>query len=63
MSFLGTNCSWGRAINVAQRYIYVSQPPRDRVIVISIQQMVVVDVSYKNNLIKNRSYSIEVFKP
>ncbi|KAL7644797.1 UNVERIFIED_CONTAM: hypothetical protein RMT77_004610 [Armadillidium vulgare] len=40
----GTNCSWGRAINVGQRYIYISQPQRDRVLVISVQQMVVVDV-------------------
>ncbi|XP_066987830.1 follistatin-related protein 5-like isoform X3 [Macrobrachium rosenbergii] len=40
----GTNCSWGRAINVAERYIYVTQPRRDRVLVVSVQQMVVVDV-------------------
>ncbi|KAK8750543.1 hypothetical protein OTU49_014896 [Cherax quadricarinatus] len=40
----GTNCSWGRAINVAERYIYVTQPRRDRVLVVSVPQMVVVDV-------------------
>ena len=41
----GVNCSWGRAIAVADRYIYVTQPNRDRVLVISNIQMVVVDVS------------------
>lgn len=41
----GTNCSWGRAINVAERYIYVTQPRLDRVLVVSVSQMVVVDVS------------------
>nr|XP_034186880.1 follistatin-related protein 5-like isoform X2 [Osmia lignaria] len=37
-------CSWGRAINVANRYVYVSQPQKDRVLVISETQMVIVDV-------------------
>lgn len=41
----GVNCSWGQAINVANRYVYVSQPMKDRVLVISKIQMVVVDVS------------------
>ncbi|CAL4086805.1 unnamed protein product, partial [Meganyctiphanes norvegica] len=40
----GANCSWGRSINVAERYIYVTQPRKDRVLVVSVQQMVVVDV-------------------
>ncbi|XP_050437468.1 follistatin-related protein 5-like [Adelges cooleyi] len=40
----GVNCSWGQAINVANRYVYVSQPLKDRVLVISKIQMVVVDV-------------------
>ncbi|RZF49112.1 hypothetical protein LSTR_LSTR008398 [Laodelphax striatellus] len=40
----GVNCSWGQAINVANRYVYVSQPQKDRVLVISKIQMVVVDV-------------------
>ncbi|XP_023220936.1 follistatin-related protein 5-like isoform X2 [Centruroides vittatus] len=40
----GTNCSWGRAINVANRYVYVSQPTKDRVLIISRVQMVAVDV-------------------
>lgn len=43
----GVNCSWGRAIAVADRYIYVTQPNKDRVLVISNIQMVVVDVSYR----------------
>ena len=42
----GVPCSWGRAINVANRYVYVSQPDKDRVLIISKIQMVVVDVSY-----------------
>lgn len=41
----GIPCSWGRAINVANRYVYVSQPDKDRVLVISEIQMVIVDVS------------------
>ncbi|KDR16550.1 Follistatin-related protein 5 [Zootermopsis nevadensis] len=40
----GVNCSWGHAINVANRYVYVAQPHKDRVLVISKIQMVVVDV-------------------
>ncbi|XP_049818576.1 follistatin-related protein 5-like [Aethina tumida] len=40
----GVPCSWGRAINVANRYVYASQPNRDRIIIISKVQMVVVDV-------------------
>ncbi|XP_031783658.1 follistatin-related protein 5 isoform X2 [Nasonia vitripennis] len=40
----GVPCSWGRAINVANRYVYVSQPEKDRILVISKIQMVVVDV-------------------
>ncbi|XP_014246799.1 follistatin-related protein 5-like isoform X2 [Cimex lectularius] len=40
----GVNCSWGQAINVANRYVYVTQPMKDRVLVISKIQMVVVDV-------------------
>ncbi|XP_054711167.1 follistatin-related protein 5-like [Uloborus diversus] len=40
----GTNCSWGRAVDVRDRYVYVSQPTKDRLLVISRVQMVVVDV-------------------
>ncbi|XP_076361506.1 follistatin-related protein 5-like [Tachypleus tridentatus] len=40
----GIKCSWGRAINVANRYVYVSQPTKDRILIISRVQMVVVDV-------------------
>lgn len=40
----GVKCSWGRAINVANRYVYASQPEQDRVLIISKVQMVVVDV-------------------
>ncbi|KAG1696653.1 Follistatin-related protein 5 [Nymphon striatum] len=40
----GVNCSWGQAINVADRYVYVSQPRLHRVLIISKIQMVVVDV-------------------
>nr|CAD7198305.1 unnamed protein product [Timema douglasi] len=40
----GINCSWGHAINVANRYVYVAQPRKDRILVISKIQMVVVDV-------------------
>ncbi|KAG8172099.1 hypothetical protein JTE90_021816, partial [Oedothorax gibbosus] len=40
----GLNCSWGAAINVADRYVYASQPNKDRILIISRLQMVVVDV-------------------
>lgn len=39
-----SSCSWGRAINVGKHYIYITQPLRDRVLVISTIQIVVVDV-------------------
>lgn len=45
----GVNCSWGQALNVANRYIYVTQPLKDRVLVISKIQMVVVDVVITDN--------------
>ncbi|KAJ8924834.1 hypothetical protein NQ315_000988 [Exocentrus adspersus] len=40
----GVKCQWGRSINVANRYVYASQPNRDRILIISKVQMVVVDV-------------------
>ncbi|CAG9819352.1 unnamed protein product [Phaedon cochleariae] len=40
----GVKCEWGRAINIANRYVYASQPNRDRILIISKIQMVVVDV-------------------
>lgn len=38
----GVPCSWGRSINVGNSYIYVTQPLRDRILVISTLQIVVV---------------------
>jgi len=52
----GVNCSWGQAINVANRYVYVSPPLKDRVLVISKIQMVVVDVSAPTLLQHNTSF-------
>ncbi|XP_065160651.1 follistatin-related protein 5-like [Atheta coriaria] len=40
----GVRCTWGRAVNVANRYIYATQPDKDRILIISKIQMVVVDV-------------------
>lgn len=40
----GTKCVWGHALNVANRYVYATQPNRDRILIISKVQMVVVDV-------------------
>ncbi|XP_018322543.1 follistatin-related protein 5 [Agrilus planipennis] len=51
----GISCSWGRAINVANRYIYATQPNRDRVIIISKIQMVVVDI------VPTDKYPVELF--
>lgn len=62
----GVNCSWGQAINVANRYVYVSQPMKDRVLVISKIQMVVVDVSktcfLSLNCFSQRSSSVRLCK-
>ncbi|XP_068916226.1 follistatin-related protein 5-like isoform X2 [Tenebrio molitor] len=51
----GVKCSWGRAINVANRYVYATQPERDRIIIISKVQMVVVDV------VSTDKYPVELF--
>ncbi|XP_071050414.1 follistatin-related protein 5-like isoform X2 [Onthophagus taurus] len=40
----GVKCTWGKAVNVANRYVYATQPDRDRILIISKIQMVVVDV-------------------
>lgn len=40
----GIKCIWGHALNVANRYVYATQPNRDRILIISKVQMVVVDV-------------------
>lgn len=40
----GVKCVWGHALNVANRYVYATQPDRDRILIISKVQMVVVDV-------------------
>lgn len=37
-------CSWGRAINVGHHFIYVTQPDFDRILVVSIPQMIIVDI-------------------
>ncbi|KAF4531901.1 hypothetical protein B566_EDAN000930 [Ephemera danica] len=39
----GVNCSWGQAINVDNRYVYVSQPLRDRFDIRDTWQVVVTD--------------------
>ncbi|CAL8127004.1 unnamed protein product [Orchesella dallaii] len=39
-----SSCEWGRAIRVSSVYVYASQPKLSRVLIISISQMVVVDV-------------------
>ncbi|CAG7822035.1 unnamed protein product [Allacma fusca] len=37
-------CIWGTSIKVSTSYVYVTQPTLDRILIISISQMVVVDV-------------------
>lgn len=39
-----SSCEWGRGIRVSSVYVYASQPKLNRVLIISISQMVVVDV-------------------
>jgi follistatin-related protein 5 len=39
-----TPCVWGRAIYVGDKFVYVSQPKLDRVLVVSVTQLVVVDI-------------------
>ncbi|EEB13958.1 conserved hypothetical protein [Pediculus humanus corporis] len=48
-------CSWGYALNIANRYIYVAQPNKDRILIISKIQMVVVDVVITDK------YPVELF--
>lgn len=43
----GVKCVWGQAVNVANRYVYATQPNRDRILIISKIQMVVVDVMHR----------------
>lgn len=40
----GAFCEWGRAIRVSSSYVYVSQPKLDRVLVLSTEELVIVDV-------------------
>ncbi len=52
----GVPCSWGRSINVGNSYIYVTQPLRDRILVISTVQIVVVRnncLNFKIRLLKD----------
>ena len=51
----GTRCNWGKAINVANRYMYASQPSKNRIVVISKIQMVVVDI------IETDEYPVDLF--
>lgn len=48
-------CSWGRAINVDHHFIYATQPDFDRVLVISIPQMIIVDV------ISTDKYPVQIY--
>ena len=34
---VNTDCSWGSAVNVRNKFIYITQPDQNRVIVIEIQ--------------------------
>ncbi|XP_060534738.1 follistatin-related protein 5-like [Cylas formicarius] len=51
----GVRCEWGRAVGVANRYVYASQPTLDRVVIVSTVQMVVVDV------VSADKYPVELF--
>lgn len=48
-------CSWGRAINVERHFIYATQPDLNRILVISVPQMIVVDT------ITTDEYPVELF--
>ena len=37
-------CNWGKSIKVSNSYVYVTQPTLDRILIISISQLVVADV-------------------
>lgn len=47
-------CSWGQTVNVGKHLIYVCQPNRDRVLVLSTVQMIIIDV------IQTDSYPVEL---
>lgn len=38
-----TLCEWGQAIHVSSNYIYVSQPENDRILIMSILQMLIIE--------------------
>lgn len=40
----GVFCEWGQALKVSSSYVYASQPTLDRLIVISVSQMEIVDI-------------------
>ncbi|OWA51517.1 Follistatin-related protein 5 [Hypsibius exemplaris] len=49
-------CSWGSVANVMDRYVYASQPLLNRVLVISLEQMMVVQVINTDNVPVKLSY-------
>lgn len=34
---VNSNCSWGSAVNVRNKFIYITQPEQNRVVVVEIQ--------------------------
>lgn len=50
-------CIWGEALNVEDRYIYVTQPYLDRIIVISVPMLAVVEVRGRTLTIR-RVYTV-----
>ncbi|GAU96301.1 hypothetical protein RvY_07764-1 [Ramazzottius varieornatus] len=43
-------CNWGSTVNVLDRYIYASQPLLNRVLVLSLQQMLIVQIVHTDNV-------------
>ncbi|XP_055330472.1 follistatin-related protein 5-like [Paramacrobiotus metropolitanus] len=46
----GHPCEWGDAVNVMDRYVYASQPLLNRIVAISMDQMLVVQVINTDNI-------------
>ena len=43
------SCLWASAVNVRDKYIYVTQPKQNRVMIIDTQTQKAIQVTYKGN--------------
>lgn len=51
-------CVWSSAVNVKDKFIYVTQPTLDRVLVVDITSQKAVQVGRTNNMRNNSLFSL-----